>query len=469
MIKFSIEPQLHSADMVAVFSSQQKSFPIDKQQFAAKAKQVKFAVGFEEYPVLCLTVPKDGLGMSQWLQTLTKAFAYVDSYQVSKLALVLDGVVLTDTKEQAAVMRLAMRAAFNYSYQYDRYLSSQSATPLTEVILVGKKLDKKQLERESMTLVGVKSARDLANAPANDCFPDTLAEHAKNLAALHDSLHVEVLDEAALEERGFGAFLAVSQGSDREGKLIIVSYQGASKSEAPHALVGKGVTFDTGGISLKPAAAMDEMKFDMCGAASVLGTMEVMALAKPAINVVGVVAAAENMPSGNATRPGDIVRAYNGKSIEVLNTDAEGRLVLCDALAYTIDTWQPKTIIDIATLTGACVIALGHHASACFSNDDNLGNALVAAGNRSYDRVWPMPLWDEYNQQLKSPVADLPNISNGRDAGSITAACFLSNFVGTAKWAHLDIAGTAWKKSANQPGATGRPVSLLVEYLLNLS
>jgi len=259
-----------------------------------------------------------------------------------------------------------------------------------------------------------------------------------------------------------GAFLAVSQGSDTPGQLIVVQYNGGKAGEAPIALVGKGITFDTGGISLKPPAAMDEMKFDMCGAAAVLGATHAVIEAGLKINLVTLVAAAENMPSGGATRPGDIVTSASGKTIEILNTDAEGRLVLCDALTHA-QTFKPRTIIDVATLTGACIVALGSHASAVYANDDKLAHALLQAGQVSGDKAWHMPLWDEYQAALKSNFADLANVG-GRDAGSVTAACFLSRFVEDTQWAHMDIAGSAFL-SGPRKGATGRPVPLLFTYL----
>jgi leucyl aminopeptidase len=273
-----------------------------------------------------------------------------------------------------------------------------------------------------------------------------------------------VLEEKDMKELGMGSLLSVSAGSDEPAKLIVLEYKGGSKKDAPIALVGKGITFDTGGISLKPGPAMDEMKYDMCGAASVLGTFKTLLELKPSINVVGVIAASENMPSGGATKPGDIVTSMSGQTIEILNTDAEGRLVLCDALTYT-ERFKPKVVIDIATLTGACVIALGNHASGLFSNNEELSAALLKAGQTANDRAWPMPLWDDYQKQLDSNFADIANIG-GKEGGSITAACFLSRFTKKFAWAHLDVAGTAWV-SGGAKGATGRPVPLLVQYILD--
>lgn len=311
---------------------------------------------------------------------------------------------------------------------------------------------------------GVNFARELGNLPGNVCTPTYLASEAKRLARGQTTLSVKVLEEKAMQELGMGSLLSVSAGSDQPAKLIVMEYKNGAKKDAPIALVGKGITFDTGGISLKPGAGMDEMKFDMCGAASVLGTFKTLVELQLPINVVGVIAASENMPNGKATKPGDIVTSMSGQTIEVLNTDAEGRLVLCDALTYT-ERFNPKAVIDIATLTGACVIALGGHASGLFSNNEALSHALLKAGQTANDRAWPMPLWDDYQKQLDSNFADIANIG-GREAGSITAACFLSRFAKKFVWAHLDVAGTAWL-SGGAKGATGRPVSLLVQYLLD--
>jgi leucyl aminopeptidase len=308
---------------------------------------------------------------------------------------------------------------------------------------------------------GLDMARDLGNQPPNVCNPNYLLREARKLARL-DKVSVSALDEKRMAELNMGAFLAVSQGSDAPGRMIIVKYNGGKRSDRPHVLVGKGITFDTGGISLKPPSTMDEMKFDMCGAATVLGATRAAAAAGLPINLITIVAAAENMPSGNATRPGDIVTTHSGKTVEILNTDAEGRLVLCDALSYA-ERFKPQTIIDVATLTGAIIVALGSHASAVFSKDDELAENLLAAGEYTGDRAWRMPLWDEYQAGLKSNFADIPNIGGG-GGGSITAACFLSRFTEGMRWAHMDIAGSAFQ-GGPQKGATGRPVALLFRYL----
>ena len=311
---------------------------------------------------------------------------------------------------------------------------------------------------------GVKLARDLANYPSNICTPSYLAQQAIKLGKNQNSLNVNVLEETDMEKLGMGSLLSVSQGSSAPAKLITLEYKASKKSQKPIVIIGKGVTFDTGGISIKPSQAMDEMKYDMCGAASVMGTISAVAELDLPVNIVGIIPATENMPSGEATKPGDIFTSMSGQTVEVLNTDAEGRLILCDAITYS-KKYNPEVVIDIATLTGACVIALGKHATGLLSNHNPLARELINAGEESGDRAWQLPLWDEYQQQLNSPFADIANIG-GRDAGTITAACFLSRFAEKLQWAHLDIAGTAWL-SGNKKGATGRPVSLLVQYILN--
>ncbi|MCB5188367.1 leucyl aminopeptidase [Methylobacillus caricis] len=308
---------------------------------------------------------------------------------------------------------------------------------------------------------GVSFSKDLGNLAPNYCTPTYLAEQAKALGKSH-GLQVEVLEQADIEKLGMGSFLGVTKGSVQPPKLIVLQHNKGKKNQKPVVLVGKGITFDTGGISLKPGADMDEMKYDMCGAASVLGTFKTIAELGLPLNVVGIIPTCENMPDGNATRPGDVLTSMSGQTIEVLNTDAEGRLILCDALTYA-ERFEPQAVVDIATLTGACVIALGHHASGLFSNKDSLAQELLQAGNEAQDRAWQLPLWDDYQGQLDSNFADMGNIG-GRAGGSITAACFLSRFAKKYDWAHLDIAGTAWK-SGKEKGSTGRPVPLLTAFL----
>jgi leucyl aminopeptidase len=309
---------------------------------------------------------------------------------------------------------------------------------------------------------GTTLARECANRPANHCTPSYLANVAKQLGKDH-GLKVDVLERKDCEKLGMGSFLSVAQGSDEPLKFIVARYNGGAKNDAPVVLVGKGITFDTGGISIKPAAEMDEMKFDMGGAASVLGTLRAVAGAKAKVNLVGIIPACENMPSGRAVKPGDVVKSLSGQTIEVLNTDAEGRLILCDALTYA-ERFKPAVVVDIATLTGACVIALGHHRSGLFSPDDALAAELLAAGEAAQDPAWRMPLDEEYDDALKSNFADMGNVG-GRAGGSITAAKFLQRFTKNMRWAHLDIAGTAWKSGAAK-GGTGRPVPLLTQFVL---
>ena len=358
---------------------------------------------------------------------------------------------------------LGLRDAF---YRFDQ-LKTQKKAPapaLEHVTLTDSPVPQLQqaLAEAAATADGVALARTLGNLPPNVCTPGYLAEEAKKLARQF-KLGIEVLERKDMEKLGMGALIAVTQGSHQPPKLIVLRYAGAAKGRKPLALVGKGITFDTGGISLKPSGEMDEMKFDMSGAGSVLGTIRALAGMKAPVNVVGIIPACENMPGGHATRPGDVVNTLSGQSVEILNTDAEGRLILCDALAYAA-RFQPEAVIDIATLTGACVIALGHVASGLFANDAKLAAEIKAAADDAWDRVWQMPLWEDYQEQLRSNFADFANIG-GRPGGSITAACFLARFTRKMRWAHLDIAGTAWK-SGREKGSTGRPVPLLVRYAL---
>ncbi|TDR06140.1 leucyl aminopeptidase [Marinomonas communis] len=313
------------------------------------------------------------------------------------------------------------------------------------------------------TAAGSAFTRQLGNLPGNVCTPAYLASKAQQLGEDYD-IEIELLDETKMDELGMHCLLSVGRGSDQPSYLIVMHYRGGKEDEAPHVLLGKGITFDTGGISLKPGAKMDEMKYDMCGAASVFGTMKAICELKPALNFTAVIAAAENMPSGRATKPGDIVKTMSGKTVEVLNTDAEGRLVLCDALTY-IERFKPQSVVDIATLTGACIVALGSVNTGMYANKQEVADALKAAGKDAADKLWQMPLDEEYQQQLDSNFADIGNIG-GPEAGSVTAACFLSRFTESYPWAHLDIAGTAWTGGAAK-GASGRPVGLLTQYLLN--
>ncbi len=362
-------------------------------------------------------------------------------------------------------LQAVVGAAAAALYAYDLTLAKKNPRATQSLHFYQGKADKTAKAEFAQALAqaeGVQLARELGNMPANYATPTHLAQTAQKLAAGSKNLICKVLEKRDAEKLKMGAFLSVAAASAQAPKFIELKYTGAGKA-APVVLVGKGITFDTGGISLKPGAGMDEMKYDMCGAASVLGVFAALARLQPKINVVGLIPTCENMPAGNATKPGDVITAMDGTTIEVLNTDAEGRLILCDALCYAA-RFKPKAIVDIATLTGACVIALGGVRSGLFSNDDALAAALSAAGDAAQDLCWRMPLDADYADGLKSKFADLANVA-GREAGSVTAAKFLQHFVGETPWAHLDIAGTAWKSGAAK-GATGRPVGLLLQYLL---
>ncbi len=363
----------------------------------------------------------------------------------------------------AAAVTAAVLAIAHASYRYTTTVTQGKPRSLRRVTVgVADAAAVQAAFAEAVAIVhGQELAREWANRPANHATPSDLAEAA--LALKDDGIAVEVLGPKEVAKLGMGALLAVAQGSAQPLRFIVLQYRGAGKREAPLVLVGKGITFDTGGISLKPAADMDEMKFDMSGAASILGTFAALARLRPAVNVVGLIPACENMPGGRAVKPGDVVRSLSGQTIEILNTDAEGRLILCDALTYAQQRFQPRAIVDVATLTGACVIALGHVRSGLFANDDALAQALLQAGDAVSDPCWRLPLDDEYGEALKTGFADVANVG-GRAAGVVTAAKFLQRFVGDTPWAHLDIAGTAWTGGRDK-GATGRPVPLLVRFV----
>ena len=357
-------------------------------------------------------------------------------------------------------------------YCFDQFKSSKEPKPaLQEISLhVPQNHQHKACEAALQQTIGINDGveytKNLANLPSNICTPTYIATQAKKLGQQYKHLTVKVLEESAMAKLGMGALIAVSKGSAQPAKLICLEYKGSTKKQAPIALVGKGVTFDTGGISLKSADAMVGMKYDMCGAATVLGTIKAAAELKLPVHLVGIIAAVENMPGGSASKPEDIVTSLSGQTIEIMNTDAEGRLILCDALTYA-ERYKPRVVIDIATLTGAVVIALGHHATGLLSNHEPLAKDLINAGLESHDRVWQLPLWDEYQEQLKSPFADISNVG-GRQAGTITAGCFLSRFAKKFHWAHLDVAGTAaMMMGGSERYATGRPVPLLMQYLIN--
>jgi leucyl aminopeptidase len=371
-----------------------------------------------------------------------------------------------------AIRHGVLQAAYSaYRYVRTKEPTKDAPPPIEELAFwVPKKQNSATAARAAThgkaIAAGVALARELGNLPGNICTPAYLAEQAVSLGKRFDKLGVEILEESDMEQLGMGALLSVSRGSRQPAKLIVMRYNGAAKDAKPVVLVGKGLTFDAGGISIKPAAEMDEMKYDMCGGASVLGSMLAAAEMDLPLNVVGVVPASENLPDGAANKPGDIVTSMSGQTIEILNTDAEGRLILCDALTYS-ERFEPALVVDMATLTGACIVGLGRHPSGLFTPDDNLAREIAELGEAAADRVWRLPLWDDYQSQLDSNFADMANIG-GRDGGAITAAAFLSRFTKAYPWAHLDIAGTAWVTGKDK-GATGRPVALLSELLIRRS
>jgi len=375
-------------------------------------------------------------------------------------------------RDMAWKIEQAVLSAMQAIYRFDQLKSKQEEVrrPLRKITLSVTRrneltLAEEAVERGLAIARGMALMKNLANLPGNICTPAYLADQAKELAKAH-KLKIEVLEQAEMEKLGMGALLSVAKGSRQSPKLIVLHYNGGVAKQKPVVLVGKGITFDAGGISLKPPADMDEMKFDMSGAASVLGTMKAIAEIKLPINVVAIIPTCENLPDGNANKPGDVITTMSGQTVEVLNTDAEGRLILCDALTYA-ERFDPELVVDVATLTGACVIALGSHATGLLANNDTLARELLRAGEYSGDRAWQLPLWDDYQEQLKSNFADMANIG-GRMAGTITGACFLARFAKKFDWAHLDVAGTAYK-SGKDKGSTGRPVPMLTHFLIQVA
>ncbi len=413
--------------------------------------------------------PRKGFDARRLGIALMPAFRQLESSGASDCVVAL--IDATEDADTYRLVRAAVDAAATAVYRFEQ-CKSDSKPPKRPLKKIGFLLhDRRQLkpaqraaEHGAAIALGCDLTRDLANLPGNTCTPSYLAEQAQSLARGKRKLKAKVLSEAQMKRLKMDALLSVSRGSRQPAKLIVLEYKGGKPSSKPVALVGKGLTFDAGGISIKPSASMDEMKYDMCGGASVLGVIAACAAMELPLNVVGIVPSSENLPDGDANKPGDIVTSMSGQTIEILNTDAEGRLILCDALTYTEKHFDPAVVIDIATLTGACIIALGDQASGLLANDDKLADELLDAGAACGDRAWRLPLWDDYQKQLDSNFADIANIG-GRGAGTITAACFLSRFTKAFKWAHLDIAGTAWV-SGKDKGATARPVPLLMEYLL---
>ncbi len=411
--------------------------------------------------------------LQDYIKATRAALRVITSSQISSVLWLLDEDLRassnsTGTDLVRMTIQLIEESRYRFGIRFPHFKTKPVENPVVlRNITFATNLKTDKVVKESIRIGGAIAngtslAKDLGNLPPNMCTPTYLAKTAQKIGK-NFGIKVEVLERKDIEALGMGAMIAVTQGAETPPKFIVMHYKGANLKEAPTVLVGKGITFDTGGISLKPGEGMDEMKYDMCGAASVLGTMHAVCEMKLNQNIIGVVPTCENMPSGKATRPGDIVVTMSGQTVEILNTDAEGRLILCDALTY-VERFKPKAVIDIATLTGACVIALGSVHSGLFSKDLALSRRLQDAGSASLDTVWPMPLDDAYQEQLKSNFADIANIG-GRPAGSVTAACFLARFTHAYSWAHLDIAGTAWKSGAAK-GSTGRPVPLLTEFLI---
>lgn len=417
--------------------------------------------------LLIFSAGKETLNEQSCLNTLSSLAGHLTKLPIKSASISLEGIAVNERERPWLAQQLARKLG-EAAYLFNPFKAREKKpVSLGKVSLIcpsrqGLGPVKKALLLGSAIANGVNRSRELGDLPGNICTPSYLSSQAKELADQYPNLDCKVLSEKQMEALGMGSLLSVTAGTEQPAKMIVLEYKGGKTRDKPIVLVGKGVTFDSGGISLKPGAGMDEMKYDMCGAASVIGTLSAIAEYKLPLNVTGIIPAVENMPSGTATRPGDVVTSMSGQTIEVLNTDAEGRLILCDALTYA-GRYKPSFVIDIATLTGACVMALGSHASGLLSNDDTLAQALESAGQTSGDRVWRLPLWNEYDKQLKSNFADMANIG-GREAGTITAACFLGRFTKNYRWAHLDIAGTAWNSGTNK-GATGRPVPLLVEFL----
>jgi leucyl aminopeptidase len=368
-----------------------------------------------------------------------------------------------DIAQRLRQAALAIHRA-NYLYTATKALKDDAPAPVQAASFQGSEALRDAISQAQAFAAGFEMAKNLADLPPNICNPAYLAQEAESIAAQYENVELEILDEEEMAGLGMDALLGISRGSANRARLIVLKYRGAAEEAAPVALVGKGVTFDSGGLSLKSGENMMQMKYDMGGAAGVIGAFVACASLQMPVNLICIVGAVENMPDGDACRPGDVITSMSGKTIEVLNTDAEGRLVLCDALTYC-QKFNPEVIIDVATLTGACVIALGHHASGLISNDDELAADLVAAGNSIVDRAWRLPLWEEYQSQLDSPFADMKNVG-GMSAGVLTAGCFLSRFVEDQRWAHLDVAGSAWKWGSDD-GASGRPVGLLAQFLLD--
>jgi leucyl aminopeptidase len=437
---------------------------LELNQFEAKVGTTLLLNRVSDYKtqrVMVVGLGEEALSSKNYVKALNKLVVALEAANVKNAVI---PSIQIENHDESWVQSTSARVFQNASYQVDKVGVSESAdaTSLESLSFCSQSSDAVEINKGLAIANGMALARELGDLPPNICTPSYLAQTAQTLAKTYN-LQCEILDEDGMQSLGMNSLLSVGKGSSEPSKLISLSYQNAGDDQ-PIVLVGKGVTFDSGGISLKAGAGMDEMKYDMCGAASVLGTMRAVAEMQLAVNLTVVVPTVENMPAHNASKPGDVVKSMSGQTIEILNTDAEGRLILCDALTYC-EKFNPSVVIDVATLTGAVIVALGKHHSGVMSNDQALANDLKEAGNTALDTVWQLPLDDEYDELLKSNFADMANIG-GREAGTVTAACFLSRFTKDYRWAHLDIAGTAWD-SGSKKGATGRPVPLLTQYIIN--
>lgn len=405
---------------------------------------------------------------SQYVKLMQAVFKATKGLAIKDMVLATLDIPVKDSDMAWKILQ-SIWACASSLYQFDTFKKTKPPQPTLKklTLAIADNAKHRQAVKEAKAIVnGMATARTLGDTPPNVCTPTYLASAARQLANKHAKMSAKILNEAQMAKLGMHLLLSVSQGSKQGAKLIILEYKGAAKTEKPLVLVGKGITFDTGGINLKPSANMEEMKYDMMGAASVLGAIQAAAEIGVKQNIVAIVAAAENFPAYEATKPSDIIKSMSGQTVEILNTDAEGRLILADALTYA-ERYKPKAVLTVATLTGAIIVALGNHTTGLFTDNDKLAHSLSAAGDASFDRVWRLPIWECYQEMLKNDFADMGNISKGPGAGSITAACFLSRFASAYDWAHLDVAGTAFGWQTGIRGATGRPVPLLTRFLLD--